>query len=179
MSTESKDVSKRPDQEAYSQALETAQRELASLRDERQKIDRRIASLEQSVKGLAAVCEEQRAQTEAPMGSLSDMVTGDIAGLGLTSAIRKVLSSRKTALTPTEIRDALADSGMDLGKYSNAMVAIHNTLKRLYDQGELARSKDEPTRYLWLNELYRMANVALKAAVAMQPTNVPKDFETR
>ncbi len=179
MNTESKDVSKTTAQEAYSQALETAQRELASLRDERQKIDRRIASLEQSVKGLAAVCEEQRVETEAPMGSLSDMVTGDIAGLGLTNAIRKVLSSRKVALVPTEIRDALVESGMDLSKYSNAMVAIHNTLKRLYDQRELARSTDEPTRYLWLNDMYKFSQMAALATMALQPTHVPKDFETR
>jgi len=177
MDSQPKDVSKPTDKGVYHQALEAAKRELASLREERQRLDGRIASLDQTVKGLAAVCEEQK--VEIPTGLLSEMASGDVAGLGLTSAIRKIVSSRRTQMTPVEIRDALVESGMDLDRYSNAMVAVHNTLKRLYEQGELARSKDEPTRYLWLNDWHRMGQMFTKTALAIQPTQVPKDFEIK
>ncbi len=172
---EQKDVSS-TDQGVYFQALEKAKKELASQREERQKIDIRIAKLEQTVKGLAAICEEQQAEIPPDLPLPPEW---DTTGLGLTSAIRKILSSRGTAMVPTEIRDALVDSGTDLSRYSNAMVAIHNTLKRLFDQGELARSKDEPTRYQWVNMIARIVRESERTMNMARATNIPKDFEMR
>jgi predicted nucleic acid-binding Zn-ribbon protein len=174
-----KEVSITPEQDVYSQALEKAQKELASLREDRQKIDGRMAKLEQTIKGLAAICEEQQAEISSDLADLPIVEPEDLGNLGLTGSIRKILSSRQTQMTPTEIRDALVESGMDLDKYSNAMVAIHNTLKRLFDQGELAKSKDEPIRYIWVNEWTRIIRGTEKAALAMRPTFIPGGFELK
>jgi len=166
------------DQKVYVEALATARKELASEREEQKKREAHIAALEQTVKSLAAICEDQETPIPPNLPMPSEL-TEDVTGLGLTDAIRKVLSSHRIEMTPTEIRDALVDNGMDLSKYANQMVPIHNTLKRLYDQGELARSKNEPTRYLWLNSMYRAMRMAQMTTVALQPTSVPKDFETK
>ena len=40
-------------------------------------------------------------------------------------------------MTPAEIRDRLVAIGCDLSVYSNALAAIHTTLKRLAEAGEL------------------------------------------
>src|SRR5204862_4795532 len=113
--------------------------------------------LERTVEGLFAVCEEQGAEIPIHLVKAAAFSGKDVAGLGLTDAVRKILAAQKTPMTPIQIRDALEQSGMELNKYSSPMVAIHNTLKRLFAQGQLAKSKDEPTRYMWVNEAARAA----------------------
>lgn len=166
-------------QDVYARALEAAEKELATLRQERQKIDDRIVKLEHTVEGLFAVCEEQGIEVPAHLAKAAAFSGEDVSGLGLTNAVRKVLAAQKTPITPTQVRDALVKSGMDLSKYSNAMVAIHNTLKRLFDQGEVAKSKDEPTRYMWVNMMARMYREAVRMVDQSSPTIIPKDFVLR
>lgn len=170
--------------EVFVPALEAATKELAQLQEERQQflqqIDKRIADLRRTVEGLTEVCKERGVEIPGHIAKAAN-VGGDIAGLGLTKAIRKLLSNLTFPVTPIEIRDYLEDGGMDLEKYSSAMVAIHNTLKRLFDQGELARSKEEPLRYMWINPLGRMLHFDNSKGFLrdMVPTKVPSDFETR
>ena len=40
-------------------------------------------------------------------------------------------------LTPTQVRDRMAEMGYDLGKYKHVMPPIHNTLKRMKEAGEI------------------------------------------
>ncbi len=58
--------------------------------------------------------------------------------MGLTEAIRWVFRQPHILpLTPTQVRDRLAEMGYDLGKYAHVMPPIHNTLKRMKEAGEI------------------------------------------
>ena len=58
--------------------------------------------------------------------------------MGLTEAIRWVFRQPLILpLTPTGVRDKLAEMGYDLGKYAFVMPPIHNTLKRMKEAGEI------------------------------------------
>jgi hypothetical protein len=58
--------------------------------------------------------------------------------MGLTEAIRWVFRQPLVLpLTPTQVRDRMAEMGYDLGKYKHVMPPIHNTLKRMKEAGEI------------------------------------------
>jgi hypothetical protein len=58
--------------------------------------------------------------------------------MGLTEAIRWVFRQPLILpLTPTQVRDRLAQMGYDLDKYKHVMPPIHNTLKRMKEAGEI------------------------------------------
>jgi hypothetical protein len=106
----------------YGDALEKVREELTSLRELRIQTEIRIAQLERTEAGLATLCGEE----EAPLEK------------GLTDACRAVLQAgeKRADFTPTEVRDALLKIAYPLDKYSNALAAIHTTLKRLAERGE-------------------------------------------
>jgi len=65
---------------------------------------------------------------------------GTAAGqeMGLTEAIRWVFRQPLVLpLTPTQVRDRMAEMGYDLSKYKHEMPPIHNTLKRMKEAGEI------------------------------------------
>ncbi|OAI57605.1 hypothetical protein AYO50_01200 [Acidobacteria bacterium SCGC AG-212-P17] len=58
--------------------------------------------------------------------------------MGLTEAIRWVFRQPLVLpLTPTQVRDHMAEMGYDLSKYKHVMPPIHNTLKRMKEAGEI------------------------------------------
>jgi hypothetical protein len=58
--------------------------------------------------------------------------------MGLTEAIRWVFRQPLLLpLTPTGVRDRLAEMGYDIEKYAFVMPPIHNTLKRMKENGEI------------------------------------------
>jgi hypothetical protein len=58
--------------------------------------------------------------------------------MGLTEAIRWVFRQPLLLpLTPTQVRDRMAEMGYDLSKYKYVMPPIHNTLKRMKEAGEI------------------------------------------
>jgi hypothetical protein len=58
--------------------------------------------------------------------------------MGLTEAIRWVFRQPLLLpLTPTQVRDRMAEMGYDLSKYKHEMPPIHNTLKRMKEAGEI------------------------------------------
>ena len=62
----------------------------------------------------------------------------EVEDLGLTDAIRWVFKQPIILpLTPTDVRDRLAELGFDLSKYAHMMPPIHNTLKRMKENGEI------------------------------------------
>jgi hypothetical protein len=64
--------------------------------------------------------------------------TGVGEEMGLTEAIRWVFRQPlMLPLTPTQVRDHLAEMGYDLEKYAHVMPPIHNTLKRMKEAGEI------------------------------------------
>jgi hypothetical protein len=58
--------------------------------------------------------------------------------MGLTEAIRWVFRQPLLLpLTPTQVRDRMAEMGYGLDKYKHVMPPIHNTLKRMKEAGEI------------------------------------------
>ena len=67
-----------------------------------------------------------------------DSVAGAGQEMGLTEAIRWVFRQPLfLPLTPTQVRDRMAEMGYDLDKYKHVMPPIHNTLKRMKEAGEV------------------------------------------
>jgi hypothetical protein len=56
---------------------------------------------------------------------------------GLTEACRTVLRNAGGPMTPVEVRDRLLGIGVDLSRYSSDLAAVHTTLKRLNETGEI------------------------------------------
>ena len=121
--------------EDYRRALEAAVREYEALGEQRQQIDRRLAELAQTMSTLSRLC-----------GIVPTV------SVGLTDACRLVLRGAGLAMSPTEVRERLKSFGFDLTRYTNDLAAVHTTLKRLNDAGELrfvARPGTGEKAYSW------------------------------
>ena len=121
--------------EDYRRALEAAVREYEALGEQRQQIDRRLAELAQTLSTLSRLC-----------GIVPTV------SVGLTDACRLVLRGAGIPMTPTEVRERLKSFGFDLTRYTNDLAAVHTTLKRLNDAGELrfvARPGTGEKAYVW------------------------------
>ena len=121
--------------EDYRRALEAAVREYEALGEQRQQIDRRLAELAQTLSTLSRLC-----------GIVPTV------SVGLTDACRLVLRGAGIPLTPVEVRERLNAFGFGLTRYTNELAAVHTTLKRLNDAGELrfiARPGTREKAYIW------------------------------
>jgi hypothetical protein len=135
-------------------ALDAARKALTAALEERSAIEQRIVSLKQTIDGLSALCEPESDE------DLVQVQEGDQPySFKLTDAIRLIFSATsEPMLTPTEVRDALVANGLDLSKYKQPLVPIHNTLKRLTSQGELVEFRDDKgdlRGYRWVSPLAR------------------------
>jgi hypothetical protein len=140
----------------FETALQEARKALKEALDERGMIERRIISLKQSIEGLSALCEPESDEdfVQVNGGHLPDGYN-----TSLTDAIRRIFSECiEPILTPPEVRNALVLMGVDLAKYKQPLVPIHNTLKRLVAQGELVPFRDDSgdlRGYRWVSPLAR------------------------
>jgi hypothetical protein len=130
--------------ENYKLALQSAREELEKLLKQRAKIDGRIAHLQRTVGGLAALCDE----TDHSKNVGSDFAdifnfSGNIpvqVHQGMTNAIRAILDKAQFPRTAPQIRDILSRAGFKMDEYASSLAPIHNTLKRLEKQGEATRT---------------------------------------
>jgi hypothetical protein len=120
----------------YLRALEAASREYEQLAAERHRLDARLSELAQTIGTLCRLC------------GLVPTVPW-----GLTDACRTVVRTAASPMTAADVRDRLAVIGYDLGIYANALAAIHTTLKRLTEAGELRigpAAGSGKAGYVWL-----------------------------
>jgi hypothetical protein len=118
----------------YRRALTAAIEESQRLTAERRRIDDRLSELAESVGTLSRLC------------GLTPTVPW-----GLTDACRTVLRNAGQPMTPADVRNRLAVIGFDLSRYANVLAALHTTLKRLAEAGELAVVETGPRKaaYVW------------------------------
>jgi hypothetical protein len=110
---------------AMQDALSTAKAEVKELLAERSRLDIRIAHLSKAITSMSAVCN-------VPAPNFASMPP-----LKLTDSCHAVVAASDRAMSPKDIRDALIDSGYELGRYSNVLASIHTVLKRLAQSGRV------------------------------------------
>jgi hypothetical protein len=121
--------------EEYRRALQAATKEYEALGIERQRIDTRLNELAHSIGMLTRLCGYT-----------------PTVNWGLTDACRTVMRNAIHPMTPSDVRDRLTAIGFALETYANPMAAIHTTLKRLAEAGELKTSRVSPPgkrTYIW------------------------------
>ncbi len=118
----------------YSRALEAAAKEYEALGEQRRAIDKRLSELAQTISTLSRLC------------GIAATVPW-----GLTDACRTVLRNAGGPMTPVEVRDRLQGIGVDLSRYASELTAVHTTLKRLNEAGELRFIEQGGGRraYIW------------------------------
>jgi len=140
----------------FETALKQARKSLKEAYEERNAIEHRILSLKQTIDGLAALCEPE---PNEEFVQVKECHLPDGYNTSLTGAIRRIFSeSTEHMLTPPEVRDALLAMGVNLARYKQPLVPIHNTLKRLEAQGELVPFRDDAgdlRGYRWVSPLAR------------------------
>jgi hypothetical protein len=138
-------------------ALLVARNKLSELINSRTEIDKEIIHWKRVVDSLSAVTEES--SDELPedvnlMESLAPLTT-----VKFTDAVRFLLQSAKgSPISAPQIRDVLTKLGFNLSKYKQELVPIHNTLKRLQEQGEARPVKNEQGQtigYGWIDPVQR------------------------
>jgi chromosome segregation ATPase len=131
---------------SYKKAIEDLKTELEALVPKRDEINFRIDRIQTSITALANMLDDPNEK----LAELAEM--NDIVGpSGLTDAVSKVVRSNLNGFTAVEVRDVLEATRFDLSKYSNALAAIHTTLKRLEAAKKIAtaRTPTGDTVYLW------------------------------
>jgi hypothetical protein len=147
----------------YRRALEAAIKEYEALGAERHRIDTRLSELAQTIGTLTRLC------------GLTPTVPW-----GLTDACRTVLRNAGAPMSPSEVRDRLQGIGYDLSSYSNALAAIHTTLKRLAEAEELRTTAPLPGRkfrYLWQRPPKSGTHVLLNAEINREIAQAQKPWK--
>jgi hypothetical protein len=129
---------------------ETALKMYESARDRLRELIRQEAEIKEQISHWGPVVEQLArltgetvdADIASKINELKQAEGGGNTGagqeMGLTEAIRWVFRQPLLLpLTPTQVRDRMADMGYDLDKYKYVMPPIHNTLKRMKEAGEI------------------------------------------
>jgi hypothetical protein len=131
---------------------ETALKMYESARDKLRELLRQEAELKDQISHWGPVVEQLARLTGETVDSdiasrineLKQAEAGAVGAagagqeMGLTEAIRWVFRQPLLLpLTPTQVRDRMAEMGYDLDKYKHVMPPIHNTLKRMKEAGEI------------------------------------------
>ena len=126
---------------------ETAAKMYKSARDRLMELLRQEKEVKDQISHWAPIVEQLAklsGETVDPeiLSRISELNKVNPAGvgeeMGLTEAIRWIFRQPlMLPLTPTQVRDRLAEMGYDLEKYAHVMPPIHNTLKRMKEAGEI------------------------------------------
>jgi hypothetical protein len=143
-------------------AIKTANERLAKLLADRAKTDKDIVEWKRVLESLSAVSESSEDADPSDV-EVSAFVENKPATLTIkfTDGVRMVLrqnASRTTPISVPEIREHLINLGFSFAKYTQPLVPIHNTLKRLEEQGEVSHYKNEQGQtmgYKWISPIER------------------------
>jgi hypothetical protein len=109
--------------------LEESKKELAELVRRRDLLNVAIIQSEERVRGLQGIAlRDQLTQGETD---------GKQSLVGITEAIRSVLRLKNKPMTASEVKADLEMMGYHFKGFSNPSAMVHNTLKRMAENGEL------------------------------------------
>jgi hypothetical protein len=126
--------------ETATKMYESAKNRLLELLKQEKYAKEQISHWVPIVEQLARLCGETLdPQILSRINELNQMNQAGVGQeMGLTEAIRWVFRQPLLLpLTPTGVRDQLAEMGYDIEKYAFVMPPIHNTLKRMKENGEI------------------------------------------
>jgi hypothetical protein len=130
-----------PDETAmkmYESARERLKELLRQETETKQQISHWVPIVEQLARLVGDVVDPEIASRINELKQSEASSSGAGQEMGLTEAIRWVFRQPLLLpLTPTQVRDRLAEMGYELEKYKHMMPPIHNTLKRMKEAGEI------------------------------------------
>jgi hypothetical protein len=138
--------------ELLGQTVRAMEERLSALRLERALLFERIDKLDESIQKAEADMQSVNAIwnrtpfREHEIGNTKPLSSEK----SFTAAIEYVLKALGTKMSPTEIRDKMAEWGFDIKGYKSDVVAsIHTTLKRLAKNGRITPYQEGPRRTVW------------------------------
>ncbi len=113
-------------QDDYRAAWNDLFEECNALENQRDNLEMELDEIRSRIDHLQTVLIHLRTLAGLALGD-------DIAGLGITDAIRAILKHSKERMSPNDVRQALAKKGFNLSAYSAPMSSIYKILARLAD----------------------------------------------
>jgi hypothetical protein len=126
----------------YKQAYETAKRDLLKNLEKRDRLDREIRKLKDTLKALGEICGIDPAEIDGLLQGAGFAMDGK---LGFTEAIRRLFRAHQTTLSPLEIRDGLLKMSVGVDQV-NLLSSIHTVLRRMAEAGEIEKTADAKFR---------------------------------
>src|SRR5947209_6474193 len=130
--------------DVFTNALETALKQLAEMVAERERLSERLTALDneipilrEKITSLATLVDDIPA--DSPLGLMLDAVVE----MGLTDAVRAALKAINAPRTPLEVKNWLLRQRYNLDNYSNVMATLHIILKRLVKSKEAEEVKKD------------------------------------
>jgi hypothetical protein len=117
--------------------LEESKQELAELLRQRDLLNVAIIQREERVRGLSAIALRDQL-TQGQKDAKQPLI-------GITEAIRSVLRLKNKPMTAPEVKADLEMMGYHFKGFSNPSAMVHNTLKRMAENGELLRDHESKT----------------------------------
>lgn len=131
----------------YRKAYASAQRELAEILAEQERLEKRLVVVRQSIQTLAALCESEGIEVAS-----SDEADHLLKNTRVADEIRSILHAQHPKwMRPRDVRDHLEQLGWDVALFQNPLATIHMILKRLVEsnQAEEDTNKEGKKIYRW------------------------------
>lgn len=116
-------------EEAYKEALDRARLELANALAQRDNWNLKIVRMQGLVKALSTRVAERKIAEESEVEANRYV--------NLMQAIEAIINQGNGPMAPLQVREALTNHGYDLSCYANPMAMVHQTLRRLSEQGKI------------------------------------------
>jgi hypothetical protein len=143
------------DLSSYRRDLQAHKRALASLLNERKKIDEQIARLQPLINHLEGLCHELGDRAARDTAAKAAMTTG------LTNAARVTLEEAFGPLTPADLKHRMEAKGFDFSHYSLPLSSLHVVLQRLVKAGQVkvVPQKGGKKAYQWITTVDTLLSV--------------------
>lgn len=129
----------------YEQTFDVLSRERRALYEQRTTLENELNEVRTKIAHLDEILNHLEPLAGVPW-------VESIAGMGITDAIREVLSRTKDSMSAQEVRQSLHEGGFDMSGLTQPMASIYKVLARLVDDAGVAeREKDDNGRvsYRW------------------------------
>jgi hypothetical protein len=137
----------------YTMAWTTLQDKRQSLLSKRTELETDLHDVAKEISHLDEILSHL-----SPLAGIVDD-PANIAGLGITDAIRVTLQSVNERMSAVDIRKKLGENGFDLSGYSQPMASIYKILARLREAEEIDVEKEGyKTFYSWKRKNVEVAD---------------------